>query len=210
MTGLLIAFVLTLLIPLFVGTWRTSFLGLSVQGALMAAMALHTPRGESSFAVVVSMFDLVVLRTIALPFALFLVLRAHAAPSRNDVIAPNLFSWGMALTLLVLAFRAADVLVPSEGEAQMLVAVASSAFLLGLFVLATARGPASQIIGVARVENGIALFELGSGASHESLAIRLGQTALLVVSIAFYRWYLVGLARDQAAPAAAATEAGPR
>jgi len=207
MTGLLIAFVITLLVPLFVGTWRTSLLGLAVQGALMASITFRLHHGEPSLALGLSMFDLVFLRALGLPLAVYLVLRAQGAPGRNDVIAPNLFSWGMALALVVLAFRTADVLVPTEGDDQLLVAVASAALLLGLFVLSTARGVLSQIIGLMRVENAIALFELGNGKDHEGLAIRIGQTAVLLLSIGFYRWYLIGLAREESSPGAAETTA---
>lgn len=207
MTGLLIAFVIALLVPLFVGTWRTSLLGLAVQGALMASIAVRQHGGHLSFETGLSMFDLVLLRTIGLPLALYLVLRAQGAPARNDVIAPNLFSWAMALTLVVLAFRTTDVLVPKEGDEQWLVAAASSALLLGLFVLSTARGTVSQVIGLMRVENAIALFELGSGTDHEPLGIRVGQTAVLLVSFGFYRWYVIGLAREESSPGAAETTA---
>ncbi len=207
MTGLLIAFVITLLVPLFVGTWRTSMFGLAVQGALMAALAFRLHHGPLSLELGLSAFDLLVLRTAALPLTLYLLLRAQGAQARNDVIAPNLFSWAMAVALVVVAFRTADVLVPTEGDEQLLVAVASAALLLGLFVLATARGVLSQVIGLARVENAIALFELGGGKNHEAPAIRAGQAVLLLVSIAFYRWYLVGLAREEASPGAAETTA---
>lgn len=72
----------------------------------------------------------------------------------------------------------------------MLVAVATSALALGLFVLATSRGTFSQIIGILRIENGIALFELGGHRDHDDAAIRVGMTTILLVSILFYRWYL--------------------
>ncbi len=205
MTGLLIAFVLTLLVPLFVGTWRTSLLGLSVQGGLMAAIALRQHGVHLSLENGITLFDLVVLRAIGLPLAIYFVFRARGAAARNDVISPNLFSWAMALALIVFAFRAADVLVPAQGDEQTLVAVAASALLLGMFVLSTGRGPASQIIGLMRIENAIALFELGSGSGHESLALRFGQTAVLLVSMGFYRWYLIGLSREESSSNAAGT-----
>lgn len=84
---------------------------------------------------------------------------------------------------------------------ETLVAVAGSALLLGLLVLSTRTGPLSQMIGVLRLENAIALFELGAPAHHEALGIRVGQTAILLVSIAFFRWYLLHLT-DADAPAA--------
>ncbi|MDF2691796.1 MAG: hypothetical protein K0S65_179, partial [Labilithrix sp.] len=40
MTGALIAFAIVVLIPLFVATWRTSLLGLSLQGVLIAWLSL--------------------------------------------------------------------------------------------------------------------------------------------------------------------------
>lgn len=204
MTGLLIAFVITLLVPLFIGKWRTSLLGLAMQGALMASIALRQRGIHLSVESAVTALDLVVLRAVAMPVALYLVLRRQNAPARNDVIAPNLFSWAMALALVAVAYRTADRLVPVEGNEQALAAVACAAFLLGMFILSTARGTVSQIIGLMRIENAIALFELGSLSDHVSVGIRISQTAIMLVSIGFYRWYLVALAPEE--PAATARE----
>lgn len=196
MTGILIAFVIVLLLPLFVSKWRTSLLGLAIQGALLAAIAYRQRGVELSASAAVTLIDLVVVRALVMPSVLFRTLRRQNAPPRNDVIAANLFSWAIALALVVAAFRTADVLVPAEGNEQALVAVSTSAFLLGLFVLATARGMVSQVIGLMRVENAIALFELGTKAEHVSLAIRIGQTAIMLISVLFCRSYLSGLARE--------------
>lgn len=202
MTGVLIAFAIVLLVPLFVGTWRTSLLGLAIQGALMTSLSMRQHGLHLSVETVLSLVDLTLLRMVGFPLAIFFVLRASNAPKRNDVIAPNMISWAIALAFVVVGFRSADVLVPEEGDEQMLVAVAASAFLLGLFVLSTSRGTISQIIGLMRIENAIALFEIGSASRHESVGIRIGQTAVMLISIGFYRWYLVGLLREESAPPA--------
>lgn len=196
MTGILIAFVITALIPLFVATWRTSILGLAVQGALIAWLALREETGVHVDNVLV-VIDLVVLRTALAPLVLYRAMRRRNAPARNDVIAPNLVSWGIAIALVVVAFRLGDALVPGESDEQMSIAVAAAAFALGLFVLATARGTFSQIVGILRIENAIAIFELGT-ADHD-LPIRFGMTALLLASIFFYRWYLDRISADDAA-----------
>ena len=206
MTGILIAFVIVLLVPLFVSKWRTSLFGLALQGALLAAVAYRQRDFSVSVGPAVTLFDLVVVRAIVMPAWLFVTLRRQNAPLRNDVIAPNLFSWARALALVVVAFRTADVLVPTEGNEQSLVAVSSAALLLGLFVLATARGTVSQVIGLMRVENAITLFELGTPTEHTSLAIRVGQTAIMLMSVAFCRWYLASLARDPVTPLPVPTE----
>lgn len=201
MTGLLIAFTIALLVPLFVGTWRTSLLGLSLQGALMAAIAIRQDDAPSLDSAI-TLFDLVVVRMIAAPMALYYVLREQKITARNDVLAPNLFSWAVAFALVVGAFRVADALVPVEGDEQMLLAVSASALLLGMVVLATGNRTLSEIIGVLRIENAIALFELGAPHHHEPLGIRIGKSALVLVSIGFYRWYLVHVAREGSDPVA--------
>ncbi|OJY26165.1 MAG: hypothetical protein BGO98_36980 [Myxococcales bacterium 68-20] len=190
MSGLLIAFAIVVLIPLFVATWRTSLLGLALQGALIAWLSL---RDESTVTLDVALIavDVIGLRTVAAPLLLYQVMRRRNAPPRNDVIAPNLFSWAIALGLVVVAFRAADVLVPIEGDDQMLVAVAAASFVLGLFVLAASRATFSQIIGVLRIENAIALFELGAPGEHGSAGLYAAMSGVLLVSVLFFRWYLV-------------------
>lgn len=199
MSGVLIAFEIVLLLPLFIGTWRVSLLGLSCQGFLMAWIAFHHGL-HLSLDTAVQLADLVVLRAIAGPALLYAVLLRQNAPRRNDVIAPNLLSWAMALALVLVAFRVADVLVTTEGDAQTWVGVAASALLLGLLVLGTRTGVFSQMVGALRIENAIALFELAD-AHHSSVGVRMGQTAVYLGSIALFRWYLVHLAGEPEAPA---------
>lgn len=199
MSGVLIAFEIVLLLPLFIGTWRISLLGLSCQGFLMAWIAFHHGL-HLSLDSAVELVDLVVLRAIAGPALLYAVLLRQNAPRRNDVLAPNLLSWAMALALVLVAFRVADVLVTTEGDAQTWVGVAASALLLGLLVLGTRTGVFSQMVGALRIENAIALFELAD-AHHSSVGVRMGQTAVYLASIALFRWYLVHLAGEPEAPA---------
>lgn len=188
MTGLLIAFTIVILVPLFVSSWRTSLLGLSLQGILLTALALgHGHLGAVDLAV--GAIDFALLRSLFAPGLVYLSMRQRKVVLRNDVIAPNLISWTCAIGLVVASFRVADTLVPVESDEQFLVAVASAAFSVGLFVLAAAQGTFSQIAGLLRLENAIALFELGS--PHESpAALRIGMSLLLMVSVLFYRWFL--------------------
>jgi len=189
MTGILIAFGIVLLLPLFIGTWRTSLVSLSCQGFLMGWIAWH--HGLSfSIDAALEVVDLVVLRGVVGPAMLYAVLLQQNAPPRNDVIAPNMFSWVLSFALVLIAFRVADILIPSEGDAQTLVAVSASALLLGLLVLSTRTGLFSQTIGALRVQNAIALFELGDK-HHSSLGVRIAQATLLLCSLMFFRWYLV-------------------
>ena len=196
MNPLLIAFVGVLLLPLFVASWRLSLFGLAVQGLLMAWISYQLDPGLDSATTWVRLFDLAVVRGVATPVALYAVLRAQRVTARNDVIPPNLMSWTLAIALVLVAFRFADMLVPVESDAQSFVAGASAGVLLGLLVLATQTGPFSQIIGALRIENGIAFFELG--ATHRPLAMTIAQTALLIATVVLFRWYLRTLPRATA------------
>lgn len=197
-----------LLIPLFVATWRTSLLGLSCQGFLMAWVAYRLNPELDAVSDWVTLGDLVLLRGLAAPIALYRVLRSQNAPRRNDVISPNLLSWTIALGIVLLAFNFSESLVPEHGEQRTLVAVAAAGVLLGFLVLSTQSGPFSQMVGVLRVENAIALFELGGAHEHDVLAVQLGQVAVVAVTIALYRWYLEVLGASTVAQPEGAVE-GP-
>jgi hydrogenase-4 component E len=106
------------------------------------------------------------------------------------MIPPNLLFWALALGAVLLAFELVMALNIRAGESRMLMTVAATGLLLGLLVLSTQDSPFSQIIGVLRIENAIALFELGLSRHAAPLALQLGQLALMGATIGLYRWYL--------------------
>jgi hypothetical protein len=134
--------------------------------------------------------DLVLVRGIWAPLALYGVLRAQNTPARSDVIPPNLLSWTIALGVVAVSFTFSESLVAEHGQKQTLVAVATAGVLLGFFVLATQSNPFSQMVGALRIENAIALCELGGERRHSLPAIQLGQIAVVVLTVALYRGYL--------------------
>lgn len=189
MTFLIVIFLVVVLVPLLTSTWRVSLLGLCLQGVLMAWMALGDLEGPSIHSVLL-LADLLVVRGIIAPAVLYRSLSRQDAPRRNDVIPPNLLSWAVAGGIVLVAFRFAHVpSLPVEESARTHLAVATSALLLGLFVLATGSSATSQIIGLLRVENAIALFELATP-HHPPLAIQLGLTCVYVLTLATYALFL--------------------
>ena len=189
MSPLLIALLAALLIPLFVGTWRMSLLGLAVQGLILASIAYPVLRPLRSGHAWLTLADLGFVRGVLIPLALYAVLRAQGAPARNDTIAPNLFSWTLALGMVLAAFNLADVLVSEAGQEQALVAIAVAGVLLGFLVLASATGPFSQMVGALRIENAIATLQL-SRAHESSFALELSMFAVFLGTVALFRWYL--------------------
>jgi hydrogenase-4 membrane subunit HyfE len=193
MSPLLVALLGVLLVPLFVATWRSSLAGLSLQGLLMAWIAYGAGPAPGTPHDWITLVDLVLVRGLWAPLALYRVLRAQNAPARNDVIPPNLLSWTAALGLVLVAFNFSEMLVREPGDQQTLVAVVVAGILLGFLVLATQSDPFSQMTGALRIENAIALLELGGERHHQPLGVHLAQTAIVGVTIAFYRWYLATL-----------------
>lgn len=196
MTPVLIAFIGVLLMPLFVASWRLDISGLALQALLMAWTAYELHPTFDTVGSWITVFDLVVVRGLVAPVALYAVLRSHGAASRGDVIPPNLMSWTLAVSSVLVAFRFADMLVPGPVADHSLVASATTAILLGMLVLATQTGPFSQMVGALRIENGIAMFELHG---HHDPAMQIAQTIILIATILLFRWYLKTLPRPDAA-----------
>jgi|JI10StandDraft_1071094.scaffolds.fasta_scaffold43818_2 hydrogenase-4 membrane subunit HyfE len=190
MSPLLVALLGVYLIPLFVATWRTSLFGLASQGLLMAAIAHRLEPALDTPAAWLTLFDLALVRGVAAPLALYTVLLARNAPARNDLIPPNLLSWTFALGMVLASFSFAERLVGEGGDQQTLVAVASTGVMLGFLVLSTRSGPFSQMVGALRIENAIALLELGGERHEQPLAIQVGMLGVFIATIAFFRFYL--------------------
>ncbi|MDP1824098.1 MAG: hypothetical protein Q8L48_12675 [Archangium sp.] len=191
MSTLLMALLVAMVLPLFLGNWRASLFGLCCQGLLMAWIVVEGRPELASPDDWLTLVDLVLVRGLLAPFFLYEVLSAREAGARNDVIPPNLLSWTFAGVLVLVAFNFASSMVPEAGDERQTVAVATAGLLLGFLVLSTQSGPFSQMVGALRFENALALFELG-GASHhdESILVHAGQLVVFLLTIGLFRWYL--------------------
>jgi hydrogenase-4 membrane subunit HyfE len=195
---------------LFIASWRASLLGLACQGALMALTLCRLPHALESAADWIALLDLAVVRAGLAPLGLYAVLRMRSARARNDVIPPDLISWLLAIAMVPVSFSFAATLVAAPGEQQTLVAVSCAGLLLGLFVLSTRSDPLSQVIGALRVENAIALFELGGERHESSVFVQLGLIGVFGVTVALFARYLHTLSFEAGGLLAGASEAeGP-
>lgn len=208
MNPILIALVMVMVMPLFVASWRLSLAGLAGQGLLIGWIRYQLDPHLGTASAWIDLFDLVAVRGLAAPLALYVVARAQWARSRDDVLPPNLMSWALAVMFVLFAFRFADLLVPAGGTEHELVATATAGVLLGLLVLSTQTGPFSQMIGAIRIENAIAVLELSQ--RHEGdPALRLAQTALVIGTVLMFRWYLRTLPRAAAVTSPTVAGMGP-
>ena len=78
---------------------------------------------------------------------------------------------------------------------------AAAALLLAMLVLASSERVFSQVVGVFRFENALALFELSRPEPEAEPGFRVGLLVVLVVTIGLARWYLRTLTPAGDAPA---------
>lgn len=188
MSTALVVFVLVLLAPLFLASWRVSLLGLAGQGAILAGVAYQRD-GVATVADAIRLIDLGLVRAVLVPLALYQVMAARRTTARNDVIAPSLVSWALAVIAVLVAFRFAARMPLAEAE-RPFIAVGAAALLLALLVLASSERVFSQAVGVFRLENAIAVFELARPEPDADPAVRGALAAILVVTLGLTRWYL--------------------
>jgi hydrogenase-4 component E len=189
LTYLLVAFLVVALIPLFAASWRTSLLGLSLQGLLLGWIALRTFSVPSP-AAALTLVDLVLIRGFLAPRTLYRVLSDHHRPRRHDLIPSNLFSWMLVGTVVLASFHFATGIAKADDVAGVLhLATATAALLLGFLVLATQNSMFSQMVGLLRIENAIALYELMSP-QHWGFPIQLGIAAVFLLTVLVFGRFL--------------------
>lgn len=191
MSPILIALLGVFIVPVIVATWRMSLLGLAGQGFLMALVAYRLEPSPSTAAEWLTLADLGLVRGFAVPAMFYLVLRRREDPPRSLLVPSSLFSWAVGFGLVLVAFTFAELLVPQQGDQQVLIAVAAAGVMLGFLVLAVQPRPFGQMVGALRVENAIALVELGGGHHDEVPALQVTMLVLLIATALLFRWYLV-------------------
>lgn len=192
MKGVDVVFLVVVLAPLFVAKWRVSLVGLAAQGFLLwyAAGGMTMPIGAPF---VFDLLDFLAFRAILAPALLYVSFRRPGVPAHNDLIPPNLIAWMVVVLLVLVSFRFAGLMEP-EGLGRDRVAVAATSLALGFFVLSTQSTVLSQIIGAMRIENAVALFEIGTGGEHVEPVSRTLQVLVTAGAIGLYAAFLQAMA----------------
>ena len=154
MTLPLIAFLVAAIIPIFFGKIRSAPFWLTAQaGALAWNIAQH---GDPSLHTYVALIEVLVVRALFAPWLLRRAIRLRREPSL-DLMPSNLFTWAIAIALVVLAFEFA---APAMSDRQALtLGVVGATVAVSLLLLSTNDSPPAQLVAVLFMENGLALFE---------------------------------------------------
>jgi hydrogenase-4 membrane subunit HyfE len=154
MTLPLIAFLVAAIIPIFFGKIRSAPFWLSAQAAALAwNVAQH---GDPSLHTFVALFEVLVVRALIAPRLMRRAIRQRGEPNL-DLMPSNLFTWAIAIALVVLAFEFA---APAMSDRQALtLGVVGATVTVSLLLLSTNDAAPAQLVAVLFMENGLALFE---------------------------------------------------
>ena len=154
MTLPLIAFLVATIIPIFFGEVRSAPFWLTAQAAALAWNVAQ--RGDPSLHTAFALIEVLVVRALIAPQLLRRAIRQRGEP-KLDLMPSNLFTWAVAIVLVVLAFEFA---APAMSDQQALtLGVVGATVAVSLLLLSTNDSPPAQLVAVLFMENGLALFE---------------------------------------------------
>ena len=154
MTLPLIAFLVASIIPVFFGKVRSAPFWLGVQAVALAwNVALQ---GDPSLHTFVALGEVLLVRAFIVPRLLRRTIGQRVEPNL-DLMPSNLFTWGIAITLAVLAFEFA---APAMSDQQALtLGIVGTTVSVSLLLLSTNGSQVAQLVAVLFMENALALFE---------------------------------------------------
>jgi hydrogenase-4 membrane subunit HyfE len=187
MTLALIACLIATVIPVFFGKLAVAPTWLSLQALALGWITL-TQHGSLDGHTLAAGLEVLLVRAWAVPYLLRRVL--HNTPAAElDVMPSNLFAWGVAVALIILAFKFGDG-ASAEVRAVTLGVVAATV-MIAFMVLATNAEPAAQLVAVLFMENALALFE-SLMPEPWPLPVHLGISAVYVGTVAVGGWLVRG------------------
>lgn len=150
LTGLFLA----VCVPVFFGKLRVVPQWLSLQALALGWLVLAAGGGLHAL---VTGLEILVLRGMLVPWMLRSHLQRHGGVALVDLMPSNLFAWGIAIALIVVAFRFGDG-AGSDVRALTL-GVVACVLTIAYLILATNQEPLAQLVAVLYMENAVLLFE---------------------------------------------------
>ena len=151
----LILFLITTVIPVFFGKIQAAPLWLCLQALALGwnAITLH---GDPSLHSLGAGLEIIAVRAWLVPLLLRRSLARHPQ-AHLDLMPSNLFAWGVAIALIILAFNFGDG-SRADSRALMLGVIAATV-MIALLILSTNDAPPAQLVALLFMENALALFE---------------------------------------------------
>lgn len=192
MTLPLILCLVATVIPVFFSRISATPAWLSIQALTLVWI---TALGEEAWSAhaMVSVAEILAIRVLLVPYLLSRAIR-KTPQARMSVMPSNLFAWGVAITLIILAFKFGDG-AKADYRAVTLGVVAATA-MIAFLILATNHEPAAQLVAVLFMENALALFESLMPEAWP-IPVHLAVSGVYVLTVTVGSW----LVRGHCAPA---------
>lgn len=155
MTLALILCLITTVIPVFFGKIGVSPTWLSLQALALGWITLNH-HGEISLHALFAGLEVLVVRAWLVPTLLRRML-LNQAPARLDLMPSNLFTWVIAVTLIILAFKFGEG--ARIDTRTLTLGVIAATVMIALLILSTNQESSAQLVALLFMENALALFE---------------------------------------------------
>ena len=155
MTLALVLCLITTVIPVFFGKIGVSPTWLGLQALALGWVTIHHHNEVSVHTLFVGL-EVLLVRAWLVPTLLRRML-LNQAPARLDLMPSNLFTWGIAVTLIILAFKFGE---GARIDARTLtLGVIAATVMMALLILSTNQESSAQLVALLFMENALALFE---------------------------------------------------
>jgi hydrogenase-4 membrane subunit HyfE len=142
-------------IPVFFGKLAVAPIWLSLQALALGWITLNKHH-ELDLHALEAGLEILIIRAWLVPHLLRRTLQ-HGQAAELDVMPSNLFAWGAAVALIILAFQFGD---GARADVRALtLGVMAATVAMAFLVLATNREPMAQLVALMFMENAMALFE---------------------------------------------------
>jgi hydrogenase-4 membrane subunit HyfE len=181
----LIVCLIATVIPVFFGKLGVTPTWLSLQALALGWITLNK-HPELDVHALAAGLEILLVRAWLVPQLLRRTLQVTTA-AELDVMPSNLFAWGAAIGLIILAFQfgngaRADVRAVTLG-------VAAATVMVAFLVLSTNREPVAQLVALLFMENALALFE-SLMPEPWPLLVHLGLSLVYVGTVAVGSWLI--------------------
>ena len=151
----LIACLIATVIPVFFGKLAVTPTWLSLQALALGWITLNQ-HDTLDLHVLEAGLEILIIRAWLVPHLLRRTLQSGKA-AELDVMPSNLFAWGAAVALIILAFKFGD---GARTDARALtLGVVAATVTVAFLVLSSNREPVAQLVALLFMENAMALFE---------------------------------------------------
>jgi hydrogenase-4 membrane subunit HyfE len=186
-TVALIACLIATVIPVFFGKLAVTPTWLSLQALCLGWITL-TQHHELNLHALEAGLEIFLLRALLVPHLLRRTLHKTQA-AEQDVMPSNLFAWGVAIALIILAFKFGD---GARADVRALtLGVMAATVTIAFLVLATNQEPVAQLVALLFMENALALFE-SLMPQPWPLPVHLATSAVYVGTVAVGSWLIRG------------------